>query len=272
MANPKDHNNVVLDINTRLSNSSANEDKKLEDHMKRLDEVFQRQQAQISKVAKKWYLSHFKVDHHQKVIKKREVKYDSLSALLHQLSIVSNTTPLADIQYVKISFDNQIKIIMEDIENMTHALEITHAPDFFSHKLGTKITASKTSAKNEASQSQPYSGMPMDSYPRRSSPPSSLNGESTLSTAGPSAHNRGPPGPPSDRPTPYAEQSGVTQSPPQWSQVLPDVTGQSGDSTGPFGPLADRPIAQVRPFGTPKVTYDPPSAEGRHKYNRSPKP
>ena len=68
-----------------------------------------------------------------KVVKKREVKYDSLSALLHQLPIVSNTTPLADIQSVKISFDNQIKIIMEDIENMTHALENTHTPDFFCH-------------------------------------------------------------------------------------------------------------------------------------------
>jgi hypothetical protein len=32
MANPKDHNNVVLDINTRLTNSPANEDEKLEDH------------------------------------------------------------------------------------------------------------------------------------------------------------------------------------------------------------------------------------------------
>jgi hypothetical protein len=94
-------------------------------------------------VAEKWYLSHFKVDHHQKVVKKRDVKYDSLSALLHQHPIVSNTTLLADIQSVKISFDNQIKIIMEDIENMTHVLENTHTPDFLSHKLDTKITASK---------------------------------------------------------------------------------------------------------------------------------
>jgi hypothetical protein len=45
MANPKDHNNVVLDINTRLTDSSADEDVKLEDHMKRLDDKFQRQQA-----------------------------------------------------------------------------------------------------------------------------------------------------------------------------------------------------------------------------------
>jgi hypothetical protein len=78
MANPKDHNNVVLDINTRLANSSADEDEKLEDRMKRLDGDFQRQLAQIIKVAEKWYLSHFKVDHHQKVVKKTEVKYDSL--------------------------------------------------------------------------------------------------------------------------------------------------------------------------------------------------
>jgi hypothetical protein len=130
MVNLKDHNNVVIDINTRLTNSSADEDEKLEDHMKRLDEEFQRQQAQISKVAENWYLSHFKVDHHQKVVKKREVKYDSLSALLHQLPIVSNTTPLDDIQSVKITFDNRIKIIIEDIENMTHVLENTHTPVF----------------------------------------------------------------------------------------------------------------------------------------------
>jgi hypothetical protein len=102
-------------------------------------------------VAKKWYLSHFKVDHHQKVVKEREVNYDSRSALLHQLPIVSNTTSLADIQSVKISFDNWIKIIMEDIENMTHLLENTHTHDFLSHKLGTKITVLKTSATNRAS-------------------------------------------------------------------------------------------------------------------------
>jgi hypothetical protein len=131
MAKPKDHNNVVIDINTRLTNSPAAEDEKLEDHIKRLDEEFQWQQAQISKVTKKWYLSHFKVNRHQKAVKQREVKYDSLSALLHQLPIVSNTTPLDDIQSVKISFDNRIKIIMEDIDNMAHILENTRTPDFY---------------------------------------------------------------------------------------------------------------------------------------------
>jgi hypothetical protein len=54
--------------------------------------------------------------------------------------------------------------------------------------------------------------------------------------------------------------------------VLPDMTGQSGDSTGPFDPLADRPTAQVGTSGAPEVTCDLPSVEGRHKYNRPPKP
>jgi hypothetical protein len=54
--------------------------------------------------------------------------------------------------------------------------------------------------------------------------------------------------------------------------VLSDVIGPSGNSTGPFDPLADRSTTQVGPSGAPEVTYDPPSAKGRHKYNRPPKP
>jgi hypothetical protein len=41
MVNHKDHNNVVLDINRRLTNSPAAEDEKLEDHIRSLDEEFQ---------------------------------------------------------------------------------------------------------------------------------------------------------------------------------------------------------------------------------------
>ena len=36
MANHKDHNNIVLDINIRLTNSPTDEDEKLEDHMKKI--------------------------------------------------------------------------------------------------------------------------------------------------------------------------------------------------------------------------------------------
>jgi hypothetical protein len=56
------------------------------------------------------------------------------------------------------------------------------------------------------------------------------------------------------------------------SVTLSDATGPSVNSTGPSDPLADRPTAQVGPSGAPEVTCDPLSAEGRHKYNRPPKP
>jgi hypothetical protein len=176
-------------------------------------------------VADKWFLSHFRVDCHQKTIQEREIDADYMSSVLQQLPTIGDARSVDDIPSIKISFDNRIKSITEDIERMAHALGKTHMPSFLSHKLGAKTIAPNASATNGFP--QPYSGMPMDSYPGRPSPPSSLNGESTLSAVGPSAHNSGPSGPPSDRPAPYAGQSGVTQSPPQGSQVLPDMTGQS---------------------------------------------
>jgi hypothetical protein len=41
MVDPKDLNNVALDNNTRLTNSSSAENEKFEDLMKRLDEEIQ---------------------------------------------------------------------------------------------------------------------------------------------------------------------------------------------------------------------------------------
>jgi hypothetical protein len=48
----------------RLTNLPTTEHKKLKDDMKMLVEEIQRQQDQVLKVTKKWYLSHFTVDHH----------------------------------------------------------------------------------------------------------------------------------------------------------------------------------------------------------------
>jgi hypothetical protein len=57
-----------------------------------------------------------------RILKEREIKHDPLSFLPHKLPIVSKTTPLVDIQSIKIYFDNRIKSIMEDVENMTYVL------------------------------------------------------------------------------------------------------------------------------------------------------
>ena len=166
-----------------------------------------------------------------------------MSAVLQQLPTIGDARSVDDIPSIKISFDNRIKSITEDIERVAHALGKTHMPNFLSHKLGAKTIAPNTSATNGFP--QPYSGMPMDSYPGRPSLPSLLNSGSTLSTTGPSAHDFGPSDPPSDRPAPYVGWSGVTQSPSQGSQALPGATRQSRNSTGLSDPLADRPTTQV---------------------------
>jgi hypothetical protein len=106
--------------------------------------------------------------------------------------------------------------------------------------------------------------MPTNSYPGQ--PLLSLCGGSALSTAGQSEHDLGPFGSLSDRPTPYAGQFGVTQSPPKGS---PGMTGQSWYSIGPSCPFADRPTAQVGPSGAPKATCGQPSAKGRYKYSHT---
>jgi hypothetical protein len=185
-----------------------------------------------------------------------------MSVVLQQLPTIGDVRSADDIPSIKISFDNRIKSITEDIERMAHALGKTHMSNFLSYKLGVERIAPNTSAINGFP--QPYSGVLMDSYLGRPLPPSPLNGRSTLSMAGSSANNPRPSGPPSDRSAPYAGQSGITQSPPQGSQALPDAAEQFGNSTEPSGPLADRPTAQVRPSRAPEITRDPPSAEGRY--------
>ena len=114
--------------------------------------------------------------------------------------------------------------------------------------------------------------MSMDSYLRQPSPPSSLNGGLTLSTARPFTHDLEPSGPPSDHPTPYVRQSGVTHNLSQESQALPGETGQPGNSTRSSDMLADCLTTLVGPSGAPESTYEQSSTEGRHKDSRPPKP
>jgi hypothetical protein len=97
-------------------------------------------------VAEKWFLSHFRVDCHQKTVREREINTNYISAVLQQLSTIGDARSVDDIPSIKISFDNRIKSIMEDIEKTTHALGKTHMPNFLSHKLGTETIVPNTSS------------------------------------------------------------------------------------------------------------------------------
>jgi hypothetical protein len=65
----------------------------------------------VLKVAKKWFLSHFRVDCHQMVIRERKINVDYMSAVLQQLPMLCDATSADDIQSIKFSFDNQIKSV-----------------------------------------------------------------------------------------------------------------------------------------------------------------
>jgi hypothetical protein len=97
MADSKDLNDVSPDRDTRLTNLSTAEHEELEHYMKKWEEEFHRQQAlpksgslssaQKHEFMEKWYLSYFSIDRHQKVVREREINFDSLSALLQQLPL-----------------------------------------------------------------------------------------------------------------------------------------------------------------------------------------
>jgi hypothetical protein len=148
MADSKDFNGASPNSNTRLTNLSTAEHERLKDDMKKIDEEVQQQTDQVLKVADKWFLSHFRVDCHRKAVQEREINTEYMLAVLQQLPTIGDARSADDIPFIKISFDNWIKSITEDIERMAHALGKTHMPNFLSYKLGVERIAPNTSAIN----------------------------------------------------------------------------------------------------------------------------
>jgi hypothetical protein len=163
MDDSKDLNRASPNSSIRPINLSVAEHKRLKDDMKKIDDEVQRQKDQVLKVADKWFLSHFRVDCHQKTVQEREINAEYMTVVLQQLPTIGDVRSADDIPSIQISFDNRIKSITEDIERMAHALGKTHMPNFLSHKLGAKTIVPNTSATNGFP--QPYSSIPMDSYP-----------------------------------------------------------------------------------------------------------
>jgi hypothetical protein len=116
MADSKDLNGASPNSDTRLTNLSTTEHKRLKYVMKKIDEEVQRQKDQVLKVADKWFLSHFRVDCHQKTVQERDIDTEYMSAVLQQLPTICDARSTDDIPSIRISFDNQIKSIKEDIE------------------------------------------------------------------------------------------------------------------------------------------------------------
>jgi hypothetical protein len=114
MVDSKDLNGASPNSDTRLTNLSVAEHKRLKDDMKKIDEEDQRQKDQVLKVADKWFLSHFRVDCHHKTVQKRKINVEYMSVVLQQLPTIGDARSADDIPYIKISFDNRIKSIKYD--------------------------------------------------------------------------------------------------------------------------------------------------------------
>jgi hypothetical protein len=82
MADYKDLNMASPNSSIRLTNLSVAEHKKLKDDMKKIDEEVQRQKDQVLKAADKWFLSHFRVDCHQKTVQEREINAEYMTTEL----------------------------------------------------------------------------------------------------------------------------------------------------------------------------------------------
>lgn len=94
MIDSKDLNDVSPDNDTRLimDDLPVDEREEFEDYMKRLDEEFRQWQAQVCEKAKTWYLSHFTINRHHRVIQEREIEFASVVAS-QKPSTVSKIVP-----------------------------------------------------------------------------------------------------------------------------------------------------------------------------------
>lgn len=120
---------------------SATEQKEFEDYVKKLDEVFQRQQGQKREEAKRWYRSHFRIDRHQKVVQEREVKLASLTTSLQQPPTVNNSDD--DIQSLRYYINQQ-----EDQLKRYLDLQIETLKKLRSYGATTKVLMPSTSVAN----------------------------------------------------------------------------------------------------------------------------
>jgi hypothetical protein len=87
--------------------------------------------------------------------------------------------------------------------------------------------------------------MSMNPYPGKMLSQTSLHDRSVLGTAGQSAHDHGSSGPPMDRPTSYARQSGVASSLSQVSQAKPCTADRSEYNTRSFDPSTKRSVTKI---------------------------
>jgi hypothetical protein len=213
--------------------------------------LFEERQEQLIQEAKAKFLTDFKVDRNNKVVRQRATDLASL----RPTTITPNVSSTNELQSLKAYIDEQreqLQCIVGDIQNdherLVCVLDKSTMSNLPSHEVELREYTHNSLATGCHDQSQPLYGMLMDMYPRQRQPPTHIGDKfADLRMSGPSARGRGPSGPAATNPIFRSKLPRPAPKPPHVVQTLdspfrPSVYGakQSEYNVGRSGHMAGR--------------------------------
>jgi hypothetical protein len=158
--------------------------------------LFEERQEQLIQEANAKFLTDFKVDRNNKVVRQRAIDLASLRPTMNTPN-VSSTNELQSLKAYIDEQREQMQRIVGDIQNdhkrLVHALDKSTIANLPSHEVELREYTRNSSATGCHDQSQPLYGMPIDKYLGQQQPPTHIDDKfADLRMSGPSARKRGP--------------------------------------------------------------------------------
>jgi hypothetical protein len=184
---------------------------------------FEEHKEQLIKEANEKFLTNFKVDRNNKVIRQRA----TYLALLRPTTDTPNVSNTNELQSLKAYIDEQreqmqhiVGGIQKDYKRLVCAFDKSTVANFPSHEVELGENTRNSSATSCHDQSQPLYGMPMDTYPKQPQPPTHISSKlADLHMSGPSTRECGPSGPATADPI-FNELPRYASEPPYVTQAL----------------------------------------------------
>jgi hypothetical protein len=185
MAGSKDHTKISTNniIKPAMEALPADDQRPFEDlimrdekeMMRQCNEQRDKEEAELLHKLSDWrkdavekYLSHFTVDHHQKIIRQGEIDMESLPPPLQGPAVSAPDLSLTT--FMDQRGDQLKQYVDETVKNHLHSYEKSAAPSFPLRESNTEPPAPNTSATNRSPLTQPSYGMPMHAFVSPSQP------------------------------------------------------------------------------------------------------
>jgi hypothetical protein len=186
--------------------------------------LFEERHEQLIQEAKAKFLSDFKVDRNNKVIRQQATD----PASLRPTTITPNVSNTNELQSLRAYIDEQreqlqriVGVIQNDHKRLVRVLDKSTMANLPSHEVELREYTHNSSAIGCHDQSQPLYGMPIDMYPRQRQPPTHMGDKfADLHMSGPSARERGPSGPAAADPIFRSKLPRLAPKPPHAVQTL----------------------------------------------------